>query len=268
MKKYNTLLFNKLENRSFGYHSDGFMICLDSDKIQVSDEYKNGDPHNFRKLLHNKFQQRRINCTLELLDSLVPSLDNPKILDLGCGEGHITAQILKKFPHAEVSGLDYSISAIQYAHQHFKNIDFVVGDACDLPYSDNYFDIVVCNNMWEHVGDPLIILEQIRKVVKPLGYLLISTPSRYRFKNLARVLMGKPVQLLSKFHVTEYTVGQIKEQLSFGKFKVTNVYSVPIKHPNKILDIIILPTLRTVLKTINSHHNLEDTVFYLAKKLE
>ena len=140
-------------------------------------------------------------------------LAKPKILDIGCGEGHITAEIQKNFLGAEVSGLDYSISAISYAVEKFPGIDFCVADAYNPLYCDNYFDAVVCNNLWEHIPDPLALLKGMNRILKDGGYIILSTPSRYRFPNLLNVLRGKPPVFMSTHHVTEYSVGQVIEQL-------------------------------------------------------
>jgi 2-polyprenyl-3-methyl-5-hydroxy-6-metoxy-1,4-benzoquinol methylase len=187
-----------------------------------------------------------------------------KILDLGCGRGHITAQILQKFPDAEISALDYSISAIEYATEHFPDIDFAVGDACGPPYSANYFDIVICNNLWEHVPDPLRLLHQARLIMRRRGYFVLSTPSRYRLANLVRVLRGKPVLFASNHHVTEYSVGQVMEQLRYGGFEVIRSYSRPLAR-ERFRATVGRMLFSAYLFLVKSHHNLEETVFYLAQ---
>jgi len=88
---------------------------------------------------------------------------------LGCGQGHITHAMYQTRKSSEISGLDYSLSAVEYAHSHFPNIDFIVGDAYDAPYSEEYFDVVVCNNLWEHVPDPLFLLSKVKRLLKPRG---------------------------------------------------------------------------------------------------
>ena len=112
------------------------------------------------------------------------------------------------------------MTAIEHANSTYNNIDFVVADAYQPPFEDKYFDIIVCNNIWEHVPDPLRLLSSIGRILKPNGQLVISTPSRYRIGNITRVCLGKEVTFMSKHHITEYTVGQIKEQLKFGGFSI------------------------------------------------
>lgn len=263
---------DKSDDFSFATHPKGFRIFLPPSQLKKSDEYSEDDPYTVEQNIDSEFHKRRIDSTIYLLNlALGSSISNPKILDIGCGEGHITAEIQKNFLDAEISGLDYSISAINYAVEKFSRIDFCVADAHNLPYCDNYFDVVVCNNLWEHVPDPLLLLKGIRRILKDKGYLILSTPSRYRLYNLLNILRGRSTVLMSSHHVTEYSIGQVIEHLRWGGCEVKKVYSKPIRsQPKGIKSIIvckvILPILRAYLKIINSHHSLEGTVFFLAEK--
>lgn len=258
MKKY----YNK--EYSCRKHQNGFYVFLDPDEIKRSDEYKDDDPYTVIENLNSEFHQRRLNCTTELIRNLNTS-KNLKLLDLGCGQGHFTDKINKEFQNYDVCGLDYSITAIDYANSNFKNIDFIVANAYNPPYVDEYFDIIVCNNIWEHVPDPLNLLQAISRILKPNGLLIISTPNRYRLGNLLRACLGKKVVFLSKSHVTEYTIGQIIEQFKFGGYKINKIYSPSIKE-SKLIFRFIKFLLVFVLKTIRSHHILEATIFYSANK--
>ena len=257
----------------FGVHSGGFAVFLRSGEIDEKDEYSGGDdPYEVLAMAGrlSSFHQRRLTGTIRLLEEGTPVLRTcPKILDLGCGMGHLTAEMQYRFPSAEVSGLDSSISAIAAAKEAYESIDFVVADAYHPPYCPGYFDIVVCNNIWEHVPDPLRLLESVEKILSAEGFLIISTPSRYRLGNIARVLLGKPVKFISTHHVTEYTVGQVIEQLRFGGFdaKVFNEpWRVPASGVTAFVQRFVRLLVQGYLKIIGSHHSLEWTVFYIAQR--
>ncbi len=253
----------------FARHAKGFLVFLPPCELDTSDEYAAADPYSVEARIGSDFHLRRIECTLELLREAAKRAGNARelrILDLGCGQGHITERMRQEFPGAELSGVDYSISAIDYAAGHFPGIDFIVGNAYTCPYADGYFDVVVCNNLWEHVPDPLVLLGEIRRLLRPDGFVIISTPSRYRIRNLVRVLLGKPVVLVSAHHVTEYTVGQVIEQLAYGGFAMRRAYSQPI--PVSGWKVKLVKALaRTALAMTGSHHQLETTVFYLAQRM-
>ena len=250
----------------FARHPKGFLIFLPPEKLDASDEYAGSDPYNVEQNINGEFQQRRIELTVDLVRKAISVHRNtPEILDLGCGQGHITEKIRQALNGAKITGLDYSLSAIEYAHDHFSKIDFAVGDAYESPYAKSFFDVIICNNLWEHVPDPLFLLGKIKQILKPGGALILSTPSRYRTGNLMRVLRGKPVVFMSQHHVTEYTVGQIKEQLRYGGFEVKNVLSRPISARSLKVNIARW-VFSKLISMVDSHHQLEATVFYLAQK--
>ena len=249
----------------FARHPKGFNIFLPPDRLAASDEYAESDPYTVEQNIESEFHIRRIELTIDLVNEAVSRIgDTPQILDLGCGQGHITEKMRQSLKGAQVTGLDYSVSAIEYAHEHFPKIDFDVGDVYDSPYSPMFFDVVVCNNLWEHVPDPLFLLSRIKRHIKPGGYLILSTPSRYRIGNLIRILRGKPLALMSRHHVTEYTVGQVKEQLAYGGFEVSRILSRPISAGSLKANVARL-IVSNLVSLVGSHHQLEATVFYLAQ---
>jgi 2-polyprenyl-3-methyl-5-hydroxy-6-metoxy-1,4-benzoquinol methylase len=246
-------------------HPHGFYVFISPKEIRVSDEYQGGDPYRVAKNITGAFQQRRLNCTIQLIRN-VKADRSLRLLDVGCGQGHITDRIKKEFPNYDIHGLDHSISAIDYANSNFGDIDFIVANAYHPPFANEYFDIILFNNIWEHVPDPLNLLNSVSRILKPFGFLIISTPSRYRFINLFRVCLGRNVKFVSKAHVTEYTVGQIKEQLRYGGYKVSEVLSPSIK-TRSIVIRFVKSFVFLFIKLINSHHVLETTAFYSAIKL-
>ena len=251
---------------SFARHPKGFNIFIAPEKIAASDEYADSDPYSMEQDMDNEFHRLRIALTVELAREAVAQVrGTAQILDLGCGQGHITEAVRQALGHAELTGLDHSVSAIEYAHDHFPKIEFEVGDACDSPYADEFFDLVLCNNVWEHVPDPLRLLAGVAPSIKPGGFFVMSTPSRYRLGNLARILRGKPVGFMSRHHVTEYSVGQVKEQFAHGGFCVVRVLSRPYPMKNPAARIARW-VLNRLISLVGSHHQLESTVFYLAHK--
>ncbi|WP_456380008.1 class I SAM-dependent methyltransferase [Thiolapillus sp.] len=257
---------NMFGKASFARHPKGFPVFSPPHKLEKCNEYSDCDPYTVEENLEGSFHQRRIECTLQMIrEANATTHKEPRVLDLGCGQGHITNEIQRAFPDAEISGIDYSISAIEYAADHFPGIDFAVGDAYEPPYAKNYFDIIVCNNLWEHVPDPIFLLDRITKILKNGGFIVISTPSRYRLENLIRVIRGKPVAFMSNHHVTEYSVGQVIEQLKYRDYQVKNIYSKPIEMWS-LKTKVAKAVFSLLVSMVGSHHQLESTIFFLAQK--
>ena len=245
-------------------HPSGFFVFIKREELEGRNEYRDGDPYSVLQNFNNSFLRRRLICTLSLIEDLHRD-DSVRLLDLGCGEGHFTNEIKKKFSNFEIFGIDHSLSAIDYAHTNYSGITFITADAYQPPFPDVFFDIVVCNHVWEHLSDPMNMLKAIRKILKPGGVLIVATPSRYRISNLLRVLLGKQVSLMSKHNVTEYSVGQIHEQLIYGGFIINRSYSMSIKESGWILNLL-KSLLMLWIRLTKSPHILEATAFYSASK--
>jgi hypothetical protein len=108
------------------------------------------------------------------------------------------------------------------------------------------------------------MLKESARVLKTNGFIVISTPNRYRFTNVIRLITTGQVRLVSPHHVTEYTMGQIIEQLRFSNFTVKEVIASPSggsRYPVKLLSRL----LRTILFCVRSPLAFEATLFFVAK---
>lgn len=106
-----------------------------------------------------------------------------KILDVGCHGGRFIYEISKQFPTASIFGIDSSQTAIQYAIKKYPDFHFQIAQAERLPFKDNFFDLVTCLEVLEHVKNPRQVLEEIKRVLKRKGILVILVPSEnYLFK--------------------------------------------------------------------------------------
>lgn len=112
------------------------------------------------------------------------NLSEKSVLDIGCGDGVLSYLITTE--GGRVSGVDYSDLAISLARKKTigAKIDFTVGSAYELPYADNSFDAVVSSDVIEHLQEVKIFLQEIKRVVKIGGIVVISTPIRFTEKPL------------------------------------------------------------------------------------
>lgn len=92
-----------------------------------------------------------------------------KILDVGSGLGILAGEIAERYPNCEITGIEYSEEQLAAAPKHLSNLSFQQGDAHFLPFEDNTFHIVYCRYLLEHVQNPLVVLKEIHRVLKPNG---------------------------------------------------------------------------------------------------
>ncbi len=97
-----------------------------------------------------------------------------RILDLGCGTG-FNLYMLREF--GEVYGIDISEEALKICKKNgFKNVK--LGDAHNLDcFGDNFFDLVIAVELFEHLEDDLKALAEVRRVLKKDGLLIGTTPA-------------------------------------------------------------------------------------------
>ncbi len=98
------------------------------------------------------------------------------ILDVGCGTGETLTFLRKKFPKANLYGIDNSKLAIKFAksrgHKNIKN-----ADAYTLPFPDNFFDVALLLDVLEHFEYDLKLIKEVKRVLKPQGSIIITCPA-------------------------------------------------------------------------------------------
>lgn len=100
------------------------------------------------------------------------------VLDIASGEGY-GSQLLS-FAAAEVVGVDLSAEAVAYARARYvrPNLKFMAGSATAIPLDDLSVDAVVSFETIEHLADHELMISEIKRVMKPGGLLIISSPDK------------------------------------------------------------------------------------------
>ena len=111
-------------------------------------------------------------------------------LDIGTGPGLIAIKLAASLPRLRLTGVDLSAAMLEKARRAadesgvVDRVDFRLGDANSLPFSKRSFDLVLCNSLLHHLPDPLVLLNEISRVSRPGGALLLRDlrrPSRLEF---------------------------------------------------------------------------------------
>ena len=98
-----------------------------------------------------------------------------RVMDVGCGDGFFTAQILQCFNLKNVYGLDISSKAVDLARLKYPEINFQQGELNHIPEETNSIDSVTMIEVIEHLIDIEGTLKELFRVMKPGGILLITT---------------------------------------------------------------------------------------------
>ena len=95
-----------------------------------------------------------------------------KILEIGCGPGALAGALHRWYPNAEITAVDRDSEFVRYAKEHEPGIEFIEGDATNLPFEDNSFDVAISNTVSEHIEPSKFYSEQLR-LLKPGGICLV-----------------------------------------------------------------------------------------------
>ena len=95
-------------------------------------------------------------------------------LDVACGSGKLTAELVKTSgPKGRVVGLDFSPQMLEIARRDHPGIEFLEGDALELPFGDGSFDVSTIAFGLRNLADPVRGLREMQRVVKPGGRSVI-----------------------------------------------------------------------------------------------
>jgi len=129
-----------------------------------------------------------------------------RVLDLGCGTGYGTADLAERARLA--IGIDISGKAIEYASAHFPKAQFLESSATTLPFAPNSFDVVTAFEVIEHLADWSSLLAEARRVLRPKGVLIVSTPNKLYYAE-ARGKSGP-----NPFHEHEFEFAEFQAALA------------------------------------------------------
>lgn len=114
-----------------------------------------------------------------ILDGLLQTgLKEPKIIDLGCGAGWLT-NILSMF--GPTTGVDLSSLGVAEANQKYPHVNFIQADIMAWDYPKEAFDLVVSQEMLEHVEAQAAYLDITYGLLRTGGYLILTTPNSDTF---------------------------------------------------------------------------------------
>jgi SAM-dependent methyltransferase len=163
--------------------------------------------------------------------------DGRRVLDAGCGAGYGTAELTNA---ATVVAMDISADAIAHARGAFgrPGVHFLQGACESLPFADESFDLLVAFEVIEHLERWREMLAEARRILRPSGVLLVSTPNKSWYAE-SRAAAGP-----NPYHVREFDYPEFEAALQ-ATFPHVHLWSQ--NHSESIAFVPALPSREGVL---------------------
>ena len=163
------------------------------------------------------------------------NIENANILDVGCGTGIFMLPIISK-GCLNLSGIDgpndYMNKAIMRGYNDVKTIeDF---NYSFFPIENNTYDIAICKDVFEHLLNPDFCLNEIYRILKPNGLLLIHVPHHFPLLKRFKFIFNNDIDTFKFFpdssrwnfpHIRFYEYNDFKEKLILNNFTISKELS-------------------------------------------
>ena len=222
------------------YHLEIVILSSNITPPSIKEQSQFWDSHwrqaKERKVV-NPWTERRAETILQHIRAL--SIQRPNIVDCGCGDGWFTERLDSANFGGEVWGVDLSAEAIANAKARRPHIQYVSGDICQAAIPEGHFDVAVSQEVIAHVENQPNYVEKVSRILKPGGYLIMTTGNKFVMDRLGDVGW---IQYPSEHIENELTSTQMKRLLR-AHFKLLSFGTI-IPHGTKgILRIVNSPRL-------------------------
>lgn len=214
------------------------------------------------------------------------------LLDVGCASGYFTVYFKNKAKN--ICGVDINKNLIEEAKKNYKGVKFILLKSEKLPFKSNTFDVVTILDVLEHVDNDKIMINEIYRVLKKNGLLILSVPNQglFTFLDADNIKITMPYlyrvmyfivkrdsPLIKKEKHKHYSIRELNELIKY-KFKIEKVHigASIISTIISYLEILIyrmynkryLNTIFTIIKNFDysiNYGRLGDNIIIKAKKI-
>ena len=191
----------------------------------------------------SSFLEEHLTRLVRTLQLIPPGTRDDRILEMGCYL-QITPALRRVSGYGEVRGCYLGSGGVNEKTVKSREgdvfdctIDLFDAESDPFPYSSRYFDTVVCGELLEHLQhDPMQLMSEIYRVLKPAGVLVLTTPNAVSMRALMSILRGSHPALYSRYtnrttverrHAREYTPAEISQLLADSGFLVVHIETGP-----------------------------------------
>ena len=183
-------------------------IAMDEKEIKMNsretfDRQANSYDHDIK----GRHARRMYQVVLNTLNNISYS----NFLDLGCGKGELIKIILENDNTKKGFGIDLSSKMIEVAKKKLpESVSLMIGDSENLPYPNQYFDVIYCNDSFHHYPSPENVIKEVFRVLKQGGTFIICDCWQ---PYLGRVIMNTYMKYSKEGDVRIYSQKELENLL-------------------------------------------------------
>ncbi|MET0300427.1 MAG: class I SAM-dependent methyltransferase [Flavitalea sp.] len=210
------------------------------------------------KIYANKSQEYFSSARLDLIQ-FIPANPNNRILELGAGGGDTLVKIKEMQLASEVVGIE--LFDMPESNQKHPSIDkLIIGNIEEMQpeLPENYFDVIICGDVLEHLIDPWLAIKKISGFLKKDGIIIISAPNLREYRTLSKIIFKGTFSytdagIMDKTHLRFFCKKNLVELATTPDLKVvkvaSNIDSYPGTTKTKIFNLLSFNLFRDFFVT-------------------
>ena len=215
---------------------------------------------------------------------IATKLEGERLLDIGCGDGSFTLLLKKALKAEETIGIEISPEAIRALKEKGIKAYQLDIDEQPLSFDSDYFDVVYCGEIIEHLFNPDHLLDEVHRIMKPGGKCIITTPNLAGWPNRFALLLGfQPFatsvspehegtgKLILKGaegqwgHIRVFTMRALQELLQIHSYKILHTIGCPVSI-NTSSSRLFIACVKAADNIISVFPSLASRVIVMAEK--
>lgn len=183
---------------------------------EVIKNYQNYLPNQLEEIEAWKMMMKPVfDKSADLIQSRSKT-DKGRLLDIGCGYGFFLQEM--KCRGWKVEGIEISEIGRQYARDKW-DINVYPQPLENLSLSENFFDVVTLFYVIEHVSDPLALIKEVKRILKPDGLILLRWPHSTPIVGILGPFSKKLDLYHTPYHLYDFSPSTMEKMLTFCGFK-------------------------------------------------
>ncbi|MEW6407948.1 MAG: class I SAM-dependent methyltransferase [Patescibacteria group bacterium] len=158
-----------------------------------------------KKIFH-KMNSNSVNLRKKIILNMLDDDSEAKILDLGCDEGSWSIKLKEKINSKQIYGIDIIDQRLKEAKE--KGVITKKSDLNEnIPFENNFFDVIHADQVIEHIANLDRFISEIHRVLKPGGYIIISTENGSSWHNIFASILGWQIFSLTNLSSKKSGIG-------------------------------------------------------------